>query len=153
MNLDWKAISASEGYQHFKRQYISSVKRHARDKQECYQQFQRIIGLAKNNASYRDEDPTTAVIAVLKEFSEQCDYWYFNFYPKRKFKTACSGVGVRGEIKHCKKSKWYKKSQRSQQVVNALMREDKRNRTDKCKSRWKHNPFKIRERKRKESVS
>jgi dimeric dUTPase (all-alpha-NTP-PPase superfamily) len=49
MNIDWKVLSASDGYRLFKNKYIAyRMYRHSRSSKEAHELFMKIIGIAKS---------------------------------------------------------------------------------------------------------
>lgn len=82
MKVNWKELSATDGYKSLKAAYIFDVKESMkyrnpmREKSEFIKHFQWVISRAKHYACHQG----LSIETVLNSWEEKRSYWWLNFY-------------------------------------------------------------------------
>ena len=82
MQIDWKYLATTKGYQSLKAAYISDVQEATKDshpmrkKEELLRHFQWVINRAKHYAHHTGEP----MQVILKRWEEKRSYWWLNYY-------------------------------------------------------------------------
>ena len=118
MNIDWKHLATTSGYQSLKAAYTEEVKeaerekvrfnrRPRREKEEFLKLFNWVISRAKHYAHHKN----IPIEIILNEWEEKRGYWWLNFYQEcNQPKITPRALKQRGTLKqHRSKNKECKK--------------------------------------------